>query len=94
MQAIEFWSTVCDCETSVLEDIRDGVENPPLYLKLVERAAPMLVPIMLETLTKQQVCISSLLISSSFSLFCFAFLFFACTPSVLFLNLNSFEVLS
>jgi hypothetical protein len=39
----------------VLEDIRDGVDNPPLFLKLVERAAPMLVPIMLETLTKQQV---------------------------------------
>lgn len=55
MQAIEFWSTVCDCETSVLEDIRDGVDNPTLYLKLVERAAPLLVPIMLETLTKQQV---------------------------------------
>jgi hypothetical protein len=55
MQAIEFWSTVCDCETSVLEDIRDGVDNPPLFLKLVERAAPMLVPIMLETLTKQPV---------------------------------------
>jgi importin subunit beta-1 len=56
MQAIEFWSTVCDCETSVLEDISDGVENAPLYLKLMEQAAPLLVPIMLETLTKQQVC--------------------------------------
>ena len=39
----------------MLEDIRDGVDNPTLYLKLVERAAPLLVPIMLETLTKQQV---------------------------------------
>jgi importin subunit beta-1 len=55
MQAIEFWSTVCDCETSVLEDISDGDENATPYLKLVERAAPMLVPIMLETLTKQHV---------------------------------------
>ena len=55
MQAIEFWSTVCYCETSVLEDISDGIENAPIYLKLVEQAAPLLVPIMLETLTKQQV---------------------------------------
>lgn len=55
MQAIEFWSTVCDCETSLLEDISDGDENATPYLKLVERAAPMLVPIMLETLTKQHV---------------------------------------
>ena len=55
MQAIEFWSTVCDCETSVLDDIREGVENAPVYMKLIEQAAPTLVPIMLETLTKQQV---------------------------------------
>ena len=54
MQAIEFWSTVCYCETSILEDISDGVQNAPIYLKLVEQAAPLLVPIMLETLTKQQ----------------------------------------
>ena len=33
MQAIEFWSTVCYCETSVLEDISDGIENAPIYLK-------------------------------------------------------------
>ena len=39
----------------MLEDISDGDENAAPYLKLVERAAPMLVPIMLETLTKQQV---------------------------------------
>jgi importin subunit beta-1 len=53
MQAIEFWSTVCDCETSVLEDIADRVENAPTYLKLVQQAAPLVVPIMLDTLSKQ-----------------------------------------
>lgn len=56
LQAIEFWTTVCDCEASILEDIEEGVTtNPPqVYLKLVGQAAPTLVPIMLETLTKQQ----------------------------------------
>ena len=69
MQAIEFWSTVCYCETSVLEDISDGVENAPIYLKLVEQAAPLLVPIMLETLTKQQVRTVQYVCHISFALY-------------------------
>jgi hypothetical protein len=56
MQAIEFWTTVCDCEASIKEDMEEGVvhDPPQVYLKLVEQAAPTLVPILLETLTKQQ----------------------------------------
>jgi importin subunit beta-1 len=53
MQAIEFWSTVCDCESAALDEISEGVEDV-IHHKLIEQAAPLLVPIMLETLTKQQ----------------------------------------
>lgn len=52
-QAIEFWSTLCDDEMDLMELLEDGPQEGVVYLKAVEQAAPLLVPILLETLTKQ-----------------------------------------
>lgn len=53
MQAIEFWTTICDQEISIQEDIEDGNEVG-VFLKIVEHVAGQLVPLMLENMTKQQ----------------------------------------
>ena len=85
MQAIDFWSTVCYCEGSILEDIADGLANAPMYLKLVEQAAPLLVPIMLETLTKQQVSLPPRYCVSCVTVLYHSCLFLSCCAvSVLF----------
>eukprot|EP00607_Mallomonas_marina_P010538 CAMPEP_0182418286 /NCGR_PEP_ID=MMETSP1167-20130531/2761_1 /TAXON_ID=2988 /ORGANISM="Mallomonas Sp, Strain CCMP3275" /LENGTH=853 /DNA_ID=CAMNT_0024592429 /DNA_START=51 /DNA_END=2612 /DNA_ORIENTATION=- len=52
-QAIEFWSTICDDEIELIDMLEDGPQEGVTYLKVVEQAAPLLVPILLETLTKQ-----------------------------------------
>jgi len=52
-QAIEFWSTLCDDEMDIIDVLEDGPQEGLVYLKAVEQAAPLLIPILLETLTKQ-----------------------------------------
>jgi importin subunit beta-1 len=52
MKALDFWQTVCECEVAVLEDREDGDTSTP-YLQIAEAATPTLLPILLETLTKQ-----------------------------------------
>eukprot|EP01041_Mallomonas_annulata_P000250 gene250-463_t len=52
-QAIEFWSTICDDEMEILDVLEDGPQEGVVCLKIVEQAAPLLIPILLETLTKQ-----------------------------------------
>jgi len=53
LQAIEFWSAVCEEEVAIQEEIEDGVDEPPVYHRFVEQALGQLVPMLLETLTKQ-----------------------------------------
>lgn len=52
LQAIEFWSTICDEEISVQEEIDDGKFDRQ-YKKFMQTALPQLLPILLECLTKQ-----------------------------------------
>lgn len=52
-QAIEFWSTVCDNESEIIELLEDGPQEGVVNLNIAVQAAPLLVPILLETLTKQ-----------------------------------------
>jgi importin subunit beta-1 len=51
VQAIQFWSTVCECEIAVIDDLDSGITVE--YFRIIEQAAPTLIPILLETLTKQ-----------------------------------------
>jgi importin subunit beta-1 len=53
LQAIEFWSAVCEEEVAIQEELEEGGSNPPVYHKFVEQALGQLVPMLLETLTKQ-----------------------------------------
>lgn len=50
LQAVEFWSTVCDTEIDLDEEDDDSMPNH----KFIEAAAPQLVPVLLEQLTKQE----------------------------------------
>lgn len=52
IQAIEFWSTLCDCELEAISDLEDGANVP--YLKITEMASPTLVPLLLQCMTKQE----------------------------------------
>ena len=54
-QAIEFWSTICDTEAQMVDDLKEGeeLEEGVTYFRIVEQAARGLVPELLETLTKQ-----------------------------------------
>mmetsp|Transcript_2074 Transcript_2074/g.2938 ORF Transcript_2074/g.2938 Transcript_2074/m.2938 type:complete len:868 (-) Transcript_2074:237-2840(-) len=57
-QAVEFWSTLCECEMEILDENAELAERdlPPerTCVKYVENAMPHLGPILLETLTKQE----------------------------------------
>ena len=53
LQAIEFWSAVCEEEVAIQEELQEGGANPPAYHRFVEQALGQLVPMLLETLTKQ-----------------------------------------
>ena len=50
LQAIEFWSTVCDTEAELLEEPDD---SEPCH-NFIKAASPHLTPILLEQLTKQE----------------------------------------
>ncbi|EXC14450.1 Importin subunit beta-1 [Morus notabilis] len=56
LQAIEFWSSICDEETDILEeyggDFTGDSDIPCFYF--VKQALPALVPLLLETLLKQE----------------------------------------
>lgn len=53
-KAIEFWSTVCDTESEFVDILKQGGEPEDPYLRIAEQAASQLVPLLLETLTKQE----------------------------------------
>lgn len=56
LQAIEFWSTICDEETAIQEEY-GGNQNDggsPHHGRFIEKALPLLVPMLLETLLKQE----------------------------------------
>lgn len=54
MQAIEFWNTICDQELTLLEDIEDGEAEQSELLGIISGAAPGLVPLLLNSMTKQE----------------------------------------
>ncbi len=54
MQAIELWNTICDQEINILQDIDDGEADVSSYLRLTEQAAPLMAPLVLECMTKQE----------------------------------------
>lgn len=54
MYAIELWNSICDEEVNLIADIQDGVAQASELLKLTEHAAPTLVPMLLECMTKQE----------------------------------------
>jgi len=55
LQAIEFWSAVCEEEVDRQEELEEEGEEATtvVYHRFIEQALPMLVPMLLECLTKQ-----------------------------------------
>ncbi|XVF55044.1 hypothetical protein PTKIN_Ptkin06aG0005100 [Pterospermum kingtungense] len=55
LQAIEFWSSICDEEIELqeFESPESGDSGPP-HSRFIEKALPSLVPLLLETLLKQE----------------------------------------
>lgn len=56
LQAIEFWSSICDEEIEILEDYQgefSGDSEVPCF-NFIKQALPALVPMLLDTLTKQE----------------------------------------
>jgi importin subunit beta-1 len=51
LQAVEFWSSICDEEIEIQEEYSGDSEVP--YFQFIKKALPALVPMLLETLTKQ-----------------------------------------
>nr|VDD47000.1 unnamed protein product [Brassica oleracea] len=55
LQAVEFWSTICDEEIDRQEyDSPDTGDSSPPHSGFIEKALPHLVPMLLETLEKQE----------------------------------------
>ncbi|KAH7293167.1 hypothetical protein KP509_28G014800 [Ceratopteris richardii] len=56
LQAIEFWSSICDEEIEIQEEYGSDFtgDSEVQYFKFVKQALPALVPLLLETLTKQE----------------------------------------
>ncbi|XP_020087575.1 importin subunit beta-1-like [Ananas comosus] len=55
LQAIEFWSTVCDEEIAIQEEYGGADEgSSSLHHRFIEKALPSLVPMLLESLLKQE----------------------------------------
>ncbi|CAN6347234.1 unnamed protein product [Urochloa humidicola] len=55
LQAVEFWSAICD-EEIALQDEYEGSDDgsSTLHFRFIEKALPSLVPMLLETLLKQE----------------------------------------
>lgn len=55
LQAVEFWSAICD-EEIALQDEYEGSDdgNSTMHFRFIEKALPSLVPMLLETLLKQE----------------------------------------
>lgn len=54
LQAIEFWSTICDVEIELQETEGDSGDSEPPHSRFIEKALQSLVPLLLETLLKQE----------------------------------------
>ncbi|KAH7426527.1 hypothetical protein KP509_10G004800 [Ceratopteris richardii] len=56
LQAIEFWSSICDEELEIQEECGSEFtgDSEVQYFKFIKQALPALVPLLLETLTKQE----------------------------------------
>lgn len=56
LQAIEFWSSICDEEIEIQEEYGADFsgDSEMQYFKFIKQALPALVPLLLETLTKQE----------------------------------------
>ncbi|KEH35465.1 putative importin-beta domain, importin subunit beta-1 [Medicago truncatula] len=56
LQAIEFWSTICDEETDILENhVGDTSGDSDIHcFYFIKQALPALIPLLLETLLKQE----------------------------------------
>lgn len=54
MGALEFWSTVCDCELDVTDDIANNVPGEKIIHHIIQQAIPHLVPLLLEVLVRGQ----------------------------------------
>ncbi|KAK9054920.1 hypothetical protein SSX86_025999 [Deinandra increscens subsp. villosa] len=53
LQAIEFWSSICDEETELQDFQSDETGDSYPHSRFIEKALPLLVPMLLETLLKQ-----------------------------------------
>ncbi|XP_057487564.1 importin subunit beta-1-like [Actinidia eriantha] len=55
LQAIEFWSSICDEEIELQDyDYAENGDSSPPHSHFIEKALPSLVPMLLETLLKQE----------------------------------------
>ncbi|GFY83804.1 ARM repeat superfamily protein [Actinidia rufa] len=55
LQAIEFWSSICDEEIELQDyDYAENGDSSPQHSHFIEKALPSLVPMLLETLLKQE----------------------------------------
>lgn len=56
LQAIEFWSSICDeeIERQEYDSVENGADSGPPHSSFIEKALPSLVPMLLETLLKQE----------------------------------------
>lgn len=52
--AMEFWSTICDEELYLADLVAAGQAGQRVPLNLIQQALPFLMPVLTETLTKQQ----------------------------------------
>jgi importin subunit beta-1 len=54
LQALEFWSTLCDEELEIMEDAKYDVEPARRSMNYIPMALSHLIPLLLECLTKQE----------------------------------------
>uniref|UniRef100_A0A5B7B4P7 Putative importin subunit beta-1 n=1 Tax=Davidia involucrata TaxID=16924 RepID=A0A5B7B4P7_DAVIN len=55
LQAIEFWSSICDEEIELQDfEVPESGDSGPPHSRFIEKALPSLVPMLLETLLKQE----------------------------------------
>lgn len=54
LQAIEFWSSICDEEILIQEEYEDDTAGTSRHFHFIQKALPVLVPMLLDTLLKQE----------------------------------------